>query len=74
MTNNFIEQFWRLMKGGGDNQRLRSSEREYMAAMCEDIRSQKDKLGGNWAVASVVRTREERDLMREGFKNSSSID
>ena len=64
MTNNFIEQFWRLMKGGGDNERLRSSERDYMAAMCEDIRSQKDRLGGNWAVASVVRTREERDLMR----------
>lgn len=65
VVNNFVEQFWKLMKGGEDNEELRSSEREYMKAMCSDIRSEKDRVGGDWAVASVVRTREERDIMRK---------
>ena len=66
MVNNFVEQFWKLMKGGGshDEARLRRAEREYLLSMCRDVRAEKDRLGGDWAVASVIRTREERDIMR----------
>ena len=66
MVNNFIEQFWKLMKGAGghDEEQLRRSERDYMLSLCSDVRAEKDRLGGDWAVASVVRTREERDIMR----------
>ena len=65
MVNNFVSEFWKLMKGGPDTEELRASEREYFASLCADIRAQKDRVGGHWAVASVVRTREERDIMKE---------
>jgi len=66
VVNNFIEQFWKLMKGAGghDEEQLRRSERDYMLSLCSDVRAEKDRLGGDWAVASVVRTKEERDIMR----------
>jgi len=64
VANNFVEQFWRLMKGSQDEEKLRSSERDYMLSLCSDVRAEKDRLGGDWAVASVIRTREERDIMR----------
>ena len=65
MANNFVEQFWKLMKGGGgQEEELRRTERDYMLSLCSDVRTEKDRLGGDWAVASVVRTREERDIMR----------
>ena len=65
MVNRFLGQFWKLIKGGEDSEELRASEREYITALCADIRAQKDRVGGHWAVASVVRTREERDIMKE---------
>ena len=65
VVNRFLGQFWKLIKGGEDSEELRASEREYITALCADIRAQKDRVGGHWAVASVVRTREERDIMKE---------
>ena len=62
--NNFVEQFWRLMKGSHDEEKLRRTERDFMLSLCSDIRAEKDRLGGDWAVASVIRTREERDIIR----------
>ena len=62
--NKFVEQFWRLMKGGHDEETLRRAERDFMLSMCSDIRGEKDRLGGDWVVASVIRTREERDIIR----------
>ena len=71
--NNFVGQFWKLMKGGEDSEDLRASEREYFASLCADIRAQKDRVGGDWAVASVVRTREERDIMKESLGEELTI-
>ena len=64
MVNKFVEQFWRLMKGGHDEETLRRAERDFMLSLCSDIRGEKDRLGGDWVVASVIRTREERDIIR----------
>ena len=64
VVNNFVEQFWRLMKGSHEEETLRRTEREYMLSLCSDVRTEKDRVGGDWAVASVIRTREERDIMR----------
>ena len=72
MANNFVEQFWRLMKGSHDEEKLRSSERDYMLSLCSDVRAEKDRLGGDWAVASVIRTREERDIMRSVVRSLST--
>ena len=38
---------------------------EYYGAMCEDIKSLKKRIGGNWAIAHVVFSRIVRDTMRE---------
>ena len=64
MVNNFVEQFWKLMKGSHEEETLRATERDFMLSLCSDIRAEKDRLGGDWAVASVIRTREERDIIR----------
>ena len=74
VANNFVEQFWRLMKGSQDEEKLRSSERDYMLSLCSDVRAEKDRLGGDWAVASVIRTREERDIMRSVVRSLNDYD
>ena len=37
---------------------------DYYAAMCEDIMEQKKRIGGDWAIAHVVFSRDVRDMMR----------
>ena len=37
---------------------------EYYAAMCKDIMEQKKRIGGDWAIAHVVFSRDVRDMMR----------
>merc|ERR1719347_1124165 len=50
------------MSGKGINRELM---RTYYAAMAEDIGSEKKRIGGDWAIAHVILTREIRDKMRE---------
>ena len=38
--------------------------REYYTAMFADIKSQKDRIGGNFAVAHVIMFQEVKDIMR----------
>ena len=38
--------------------------KQYYTAMCKDIISQKERIGGDWAIAHVVFSREVRDMMR----------
>ena len=38
--------------------------RDYYAALCRDIAQQRRRVGGDWAVAHVVFSREIRDMMR----------
>merc|ERR1719300_1793006 len=37
---------------------------EYYVALCEDINKQKERIGGDWAVAHVVLSKEVRDTLR----------
>ena len=37
---------------------------EYFGLMAQDIASQKKRIGGNWAVATVVFNRADRDVIR----------
>ena len=39
---------------------------EYFAELSRDIAAQKKRVGGDWAVATVVFSREIRDMMRSG--------
>ena len=41
--------------------------RDYYAALCRDIAQQRRRVGGDWAVAHVVFSREIRDMMRSGW-------
>merc|ERR1712029_799196 len=43
------------------------SGQEYDKEMCKDITKQKERIGGDWAIAHVVFSREIRDMMREIF-------
>ena len=38
--------------------------RNYYIEMCNDITKQKERIGGDWAIAHVVFSREIRDMMR----------
>ena len=40
--------------------------RDYYAELCRDIAQQRRRVGGDWAVAHVVFSREIRDMMRSG--------
>jgi len=51
-----------LMKGEEYNKELIG---EFYIEMCKDIRTQRERVGGDWAVANVVYSREIRDKMRE---------
>ena len=37
---------------------------DYYTAMCKDIIEQKKRIGGKWAIAHVVFSRDVRDMMR----------
>ena len=39
---------------------------DYFAELSRDIAAQKQRVGGDWAVATVVFSREIRDMMRSG--------
>jgi len=41
--------------------------KNYYKEMCKDITKQKERIGGDWAIAHVVFSREIRDMMREIF-------
>ena len=53
-----------LMKGEEYNKELIG---EFYIEMCKDIRTQRERVGGDWAVANVVYSREIRDKMRFVF-------
>ena len=38
--------------------------KNYYKEMCKDITKQKERIGGDWAIAHVVFSREIRDMMR----------
>jgi len=38
--------------------------KEYYEGMCEDIRKERERIGGDWAIAAVTFSRELRDLIR----------
>ena len=46
---------------------------EYFRLMAEDIATQKKRIGGNWAVATVVFNRADRDLIRYDFGYSHKL-
>ena len=56
------EMWMDLMSGKEFNRKLMDV---YYSAMAEDIRSEKKRIGGDWAIAHVILTREIRDKMRE---------
>ena len=47
---------------------------EYFAELSRDIAAQKKRVGGDWAVATVVFSREIRDMMRSGCPVSRCCD
>ena len=53
-----------LMAGQEYDQSVMS---EYFRLMAEDIATQKKRIGGNWAVATVVFNRADRDVIRYDF-------
>ena len=56
------------MSGKGINRELM---RTYYAAMAEDIGSEKKRIGGDWAIAHVILTKEIREKMRTGSREVS---
>ena len=53
--------FGHLMSGQEYDQSVMS---EYFKMMAEDIATQKRRIGGNWAIATVVFKRADRDVLR----------
>ena len=51
--------FGLLMKGDADKDFFE----DYYTLMCEDIQREKERIGGDWAVAQCVMTRDMRDLI-----------
>ena len=47
---------------------------DYFAELSRDIAAQKQRVGGDWAVATVVFSREIRDMMRSGCHVSGCVD
>jgi len=41
--------------------------KQYYTEMCKDISTQRERIGGDWAIAHVVFSREIRDMMRKIF-------
>merc|ERR1719187_2071632 len=56
--------FEQVMKDGAMSDSSREKLKPYYALMCEDILRERKRIGGDWAVAHVVWTREHRDLLR----------
>ena len=46
---------------------------EYYTAMAQDIRKQKERIGGNWAVAHVVFSKDARKVMRSVKSECKSV-
>merc|ERR1711936_1274937 len=55
------ELFAHMLAGGSFPMEM---AREFYELMCEDIKSERRRIGGDWAIAAVTFTRELRDLIR----------
>ena len=58
------EAFEKLLK----KQKLSKTEEEYFdkhyTLLCEDIARERQRIGGDWAIAGVILTKHDRDLIR----------
>ena len=54
----------KFMTGQGEGLSFDSSAQEMLKNVCKDIQGQKKRLGGDFAVATVVFSKKSRDLCR----------
>merc|ERR1719348_2007396 len=52
--------FQQIMKGDTDDDFFK----DYYSLMCEDIQREKERIGGDWAVAQCILRRDMRDFIR----------
>ena len=55
-----MDKFGSFLEGDNDSEMFR----EYYSLMCEDIQNERERIGGDWAIASVVMLRDMRDFIR----------
>ena len=46
---------------------------KYLDILCEDIRSQRERIGGDWAVAGCITHRRMRDIVRSVHCHSVTV-
>ena len=61
VVKTLMDKFGSLLEGNYDKQMVQ----EYYSLMCDDIQRERERIGGDWAVACFVMIREIRDLLRQ---------
>ena len=60
VVKKMMDEFGSFLEGNYDKQMFE----ECFSLMCDDIQRERERIGGDWAIACVVMLREMRDLIR----------
>ena len=60
VVRKLMDKFGSFLEGDDESEVFQ----EYYSLMCEDIQRERERIGGDWAIASVVMLRDMRDFIR----------
>ena len=61
VVKKWMDEFGSVLEGNYDKQMFE----ECFSLMCDDIQRERERIGGDWAIACYVMIREIRDLLRQ---------